>query len=182
MNKETHRIRQDYGVTFVRDMEGDFLDTHALRELIVDLQSTLHKMEVEGLSQLDIRKQVTEEFTQQILSTLNIHYPLVHPFALFDPNNRQTRSLQEPRFCGVYFVQIGSRPEAVKIGQSIDLYSRGKGLFFEYKEPMQLLAFIETDEPQELETAIHRTLRDFQINGEWYELAPAMSWLREKMR
>lgn len=175
---EILRVREDYGYTFVRDMENGYLDSAELFSLIQRLKSTYDLMVSHGATQENIRDAAIEQAATALMTQVNVHYPFEHEFACWKGTGRN-RSPKQPRFSGVYFVMCDGKPGQVKIGQSMDVYNRTKGLYHEYKQVMKLIAYIDTPDPVATETLLHRKFRPYQVQSEWFQHEPVELWLRQ---
>lgn len=179
-NKIVANIRQDYNRTFVKHSDGEYFTSHELGVLVDQLQSLIREMVVTGLSQPEITENLYQQSVRPLVEAAVLHYPFEHPYLHWSEGSKN-RNPKEPRFCGVYFVAHPDRPEQIKIGCSIDIYQRTKALYHELgKEYVRVLGYMETDAVYEVEEYLHLKFADHRIEGEWFDYAPVVSWLKHE--
>lgn len=173
---EILKVREDYGSTLVRDLDGNFIDVDQLDNLIAKLIKTRNEMLIGGIDQAAIQQQATDSYVAELARRSKLHYPIEHEYLAYRPG--MIRGPKQPRFAGVYFLSFLKRLHYIKIGVSGDIYKRTKGLWNEYKHQEAVVhGFIETDEPYIMETALHKRFVEHNVDGEWFHTEPVLTWL-----
>lgn len=178
-NKIIYHVRNDYGGTFVKHAyESEHISIDELATLIADLQHLHKRMTERSLGQEDIKSLLYGDVTRSLLKDCVVYYPCNLPHISGQPNT-YSRPPRSKRYNGVYFATHPDRPQTVKIGYSIDVYSRMKTLYHQYgKKPLTVIGFIETEKQKDIETLIHGQLAEYTTGGEWFEQPPAIELLK----
>lgn len=173
---EIFKVREDYGVVLVRDMDGNFIELKQLDNLIARLIQTRNQMVDEAIDQITMQQQATDNYVAELARRSKLYYPIHHDYLAYQPG--KIRGPKQPRFAGVYFLSFAKRLEYIKIGVSNDIYKRTKGLWTEFQHQVSTVhAFIETDEPYTMETALHNRFAQYHVEGEWFHAMPILAWL-----
>lgn len=176
---EILKVREDYGATLVRDMDGNFIDVDQLDNLIAKLIKTRNEMLIGGVDQATIQRRATDDYVAELARRSKLHYPIQHDYLAYRPGIR--RGPKQPRFAGVYFLSFVKHLGIIKIGVSNDIYKRTKGLWNEYEHKEAIVhGYIETDEPYIMEASLHKRFAEHNVEGEWFETAPILAWLGEQ--
>lgn len=187
-NKVIANIREDYGRLYVRDIRKEkhpFVSADDLRDIIARLTETYVAMVTTGKTQYELYFDVEMGTTSAAMAEVRIEYPFIHPFAVYNKTG-VNRPRKTPRFSGVYVIGLEQSPDRVKIGYSIDLYERTKGIRYELEtwqgveDPIfQTVAFIHTKYPQEIERILHAKFAKANIWSEWFQREPVEEWLQQ---
>jgi len=183
-NKVIAHIRRDYGKLFIKDdYTGDYLNLDDLHKMIQELTALAYEMSV-GKSQHDLKQEIYAYSIRYMWASAVIHYPFEHPYLYWSGEySGNNRSPKEPRFSGVYFITHPDKPELIKIGCSVDIYQRTKGLFHEYgKKPLRVVGYIETDEQFEVESFLHNKFSALRDEKEWFDYWRVIEWLEAESR
>ena len=114
----------------------------------------------------------------RILQQIKIHYPVDLPF-ISPETGFDKRPSGTKRYQGVYFAQHPDKLNLLKIGCSVDVYKRMLSLAHEYGgKPLTVVGFVETTHQYVVEKYLHRFYKDYRADGEWFQEATALSWLR----
>lgn len=184
-NKVVFNVRDDYGQLFVKNTDGSYATREQLQDMIVRLIDTYNLVADNETSQQAIYEQLITTKTGAIADMAKVVYPFAHPFAVYN-HAGINRGKKQPRFSGVYIITLEQARGAVKIGMTIDLYHRTKGIrhdvIHEYgiESPVfEPLAFIHTNDHASVERMLHEKFADARIDKEWFHRAPIEEWLEQ---
>lgn len=180
-NKIIANIRRDYGQVFIKnEFNGDYMTLNELKLMIGELNALADMMELD-FTQEEIKQSIYDQRLDNLWAAAVIHYPYEHPYLCWSGQSMSNRSPKEPRFSGVYLITHPDKPGLVKIGCSIDIYQRTKGLFHELgKKPVKVLGYIETDEQFDIETFLHNKFSYVCDEGEWFEYDTVIDWIKSE--
>jgi len=77
---------------------------------------------------------------------------------------------ENPKDC-VYFIQQIREASRIKIGVSNCCINRKNALQTANSDELEIIGIIETPNHYELESKFHKSLKDYRIRGEWFELS-----------
>lgn len=118
-----------------------------------------------------------ERLHRQIKEEFNVFYPCDLPYINGGIDTR--RPADAKRYGGVYFAKHPDYTGLVKVGCSIDVYDRMRGLSIELgKKPLTVVGFIESAKCRQTETLIHKALKEYRKTREWFDETGALKWLK----
>lgn len=183
-SSETYKVRFEFGQLYIRDSSNKLVDFETFDALVTGLMQTRNLMISSGKSHAELYRDAIEQRDKDISANIQMEYPFTDEWAIHKLNSARSRPRKAKRFYGVYILTTLERPEIVKIGQSIDLYNRSKGLRYELSYDIndphfETIAFIHTKELDSVEQFLHQLFADACVGGEWFQRAPVTAWLKQ---
>jgi hypothetical protein len=179
--KQIYGVYEEYGSLFLKASDETYLSVSELNEVIQQLLDTRDDMLKTGLSQYELHQSILWRHVESLARQSCVIDPSRAEFLEY---TRQVYRLPEQhRYCGVYFITHPSMHKLIKIGQSTDIYSRMKSLYFSMGSvaPKMLLA-IETPEPSALEKQLHQAFEGHRVQGEWFHHSGLIAWINSVKR
>jgi hypothetical protein len=173
-----YQVREKYGFYLAKDMTGDYVTAEELQNVIELLQHTHRLMLQHNVDQETIEFSAAYNGCERLKQEGHIIMPFDEPHSVYTVDNYRPRKFK--RYSGVYFVTREGAPNEIKIGKTIDLYTRTRGLISEYQCAFSVVAFIETENHYRVESMFHEKFAHANLYREWFDRDTVETWLQEK--
>lgn len=164
--------------TYIVTRDGKELSVEELKQVVSGLQHNLeHRLK--DISQAEMVEKGMRVKLNHMLANVK-RWVVGSDADRFTWKPQQRTRVRNGNIECVYFATHSNVDNAVKIGFTSNLRQRTKGLYKTFDDTqVKILAYASTQDAQNLERLIHFHMKPCHIEGEWFDRAVVMQWVKD---